>query len=63
MTPLLIDGPSDAAFTVVFAHGAGAGMEHEGMAVLMQIRNPEEGYKKKIFDPHYLRETSSMYLG
>lgn len=36
MTPLLIDGPSDAAFTVVFAHGAGAGMEHEGMAVLTQ---------------------------
>ena len=36
MTPLLIDGPSDAALTVVFAHGAGAGMEHEGMAVLTQ---------------------------
>jgi len=36
MTPLLIDGPDDAATTIVFAHGAGAGMEHEGMTSLTQ---------------------------
>lgn len=34
MTPLLVDGPKDAATTIVFAHGAGAGMEHEGMTSL-----------------------------
>lgn len=34
MTPLLFDGPDDAATTMVLAHGAGAGMEHEGMTTL-----------------------------
>lgn len=34
MTPLLIDGPKDAALTIVLAHGAGAGMEHQGMTTL-----------------------------
>ena len=34
MTPLLIDGPDDAALTIVLAHGAGAGMEHQGMITL-----------------------------
>lgn len=36
MTPLLIDGPDDALITIVLAHGAGAGMEHEGMVSLAQ---------------------------
>lgn len=34
MTPLVIDGPDDAATTIILAHGAGAGMDHEGMATL-----------------------------
>lgn len=34
MTPLLFDGPDHAAITMVLAHGAGAGMEHVGMATL-----------------------------
>lgn len=31
MTSLLIDGPEDAFATLVLAHGAGAGMEHDWM--------------------------------
>jgi len=34
MTPLLIDGPDDAFATLLLAHGAGAGMEHEWMATM-----------------------------
>ena len=36
MTPLLIDGPDDAPATLLFAHGAGAGMEHEWMQAATQ---------------------------
>ncbi|WP_105903109.1 alpha/beta family hydrolase [Vibrio gangliei] len=32
MTSLLVDSPEDAKVTVLLAHGAGAGMEHEFMA-------------------------------
>ncbi|MEZ9522528.1 alpha/beta family hydrolase [Enterovibrio norvegicus] len=34
MNQVLIDGPSEADTTFIFAHGAGAGMEHEFMAVV-----------------------------
>lgn len=34
MTPLLTDGPHDAFATLLLAHGAGAGMEHEWMATV-----------------------------
>lgn len=32
MSNMLIDGPESAKYTFIFAHGAGAGMEHEFMA-------------------------------
>lgn len=32
MSNVLIDGPESAKYTFIFAHGAGAGMEHEFMA-------------------------------
>ncbi|PKF51492.1 alpha/beta family hydrolase [Enterovibrio nigricans] len=31
MNHVLIDGPDEAAFTFIFAHGAGAGMDHDFM--------------------------------
>jgi predicted alpha/beta-hydrolase family hydrolase len=34
MTPLQIDGPDDATVTLLLAHGAGAGMDHEWMATV-----------------------------
>jgi len=34
MTPLIIDGRDAADVTIVLAHGAGAGMEHDGVASL-----------------------------
>ncbi|MCK5942383.1 MAG: alpha/beta fold hydrolase [Planctomycetes bacterium] len=34
MTPLLVDGPDDAFATLVLAHGAGAGMEHEWLVTM-----------------------------
>ena len=33
-TPVLVDGPGNAACTVVLAHGAGAGMEHPFLAAV-----------------------------
>ena len=37
MTPLLVDGPRDAAVTLLLAHGAGAGMEHAWMASMAEL--------------------------
>lgn len=34
MSPLLVDGPDDAFATLILAHGAGAGMEHEWMTTV-----------------------------
>ncbi len=37
MTPTLVDGPPDASATLLLAHGAGAGMEHEWMATMATL--------------------------
>jgi len=36
MTPLLVNGPANAIATVVLAHGAGAGMEHDFMVTVAE---------------------------
>jgi predicted alpha/beta-hydrolase family hydrolase len=37
VTPTLVDGPPDASATLLLAHGAGAGMEHEWMATMATL--------------------------
>lgn len=36
MSHVLIDGPETAEYTFIFAHGAGAGMEHDFMVDVAQ---------------------------
>ena len=53
MTPLLVDGPEDARATLLLAHGAGAGMEHEWM-VTMAGALAERGLRVVRFEFPYM---------
>jgi len=53
VTPLLVDGPEDARATLLLAHGAGAGMEHEWM-VTMAAALAERGLRVVRFEFPYM---------
>ncbi len=53
---LLIDGPEDAAFIIVFAHGAGVGMDAPFMTAIAQGL-AEKGFRVARFEFPYMAKT------